>query len=145
VKTVAPSAKRKTCSAPAVERAFDLLDSFTMKLSGLGASMVASLDLRQQVAPLLRSLAAETNITAHLAVLATDEAIYIDRAEAAGELRLTLSSPVALKAVQVRANAHDVSMENESGVCGIGARVFDHRGQVAAPVNLRPGYIGRRP
>ncbi len=165
-----------------IEKLDDDRYNLTMKLFGLGASMMAGLDLRQQVAPLLRKLAAETNITAHLAVLATDEAVYIDRAETAGAIRLTtfvgcrrplhstgigkallawlpesevdriiasrgltaftprtLSSPVALKAelVQVRANGYGVSMEeNEAGVCGIGAPIFDHTGQVAAAVNL---------
>ncbi len=165
-----------------IEKLEDDRYNLTMKLFGLGASMVASLDLRQQVAPLLRKLAAETNITAHLAVLATDEAVYIDRAEGAGAIRLTtyvgcrrplhstgigkallawlpeseidriigsrgltaftprtLSSPAALKAelLQVRANGFGVSMEeNESGVCGIGAPIFDHNGQVVAAVNL---------
>lgn len=165
-----------------IEKLEDDRYSLTMKLFGLGASMMASLDLRQQVAPLLRKLAAETNITAHLAVLATDEAVYIDRAEAAGAIRLTtyvgcrrplhstgigksllawlpesevdriiasrgltahtprtLSSPVALKAelAQVRANGYGVSIEeNEAGVCGIGAPIFDHTGQVVAAVNL---------
>jgi DNA-binding IclR family transcriptional regulator len=165
-----------------IEKLEDDRYGVTMKLFGLGASMVACLDLRQQVAPLLRKLAAETNITAHLAVLATDEAVYIDRAEAAGAIRLTtyvgcrrplhstgigkallawlpegevdriiasrgltaftprtVGSPAALKAelAQVRANGYGVSIEeNEAGVCGIGAPIFDHTGQVAAAVNL---------
>jgi DNA-binding IclR family transcriptional regulator len=131
---------------------------------------------------LLRNLAAETKITAHLAVLATDEAVYIDKAEAPGAIRLTtyigcraplhstgmgkallawlpevevdriiasrgltaytprtISSPAALKAelAQVRANGYGVAIEeNEPGVCGIGAPIFDHTGHVAAAVNL---------
>lgn len=165
-----------------IEKLQDERYGLTLKLFGLGASMVASLDIRQQVAPVLRTLAAETNITAHVAVLARDEAVYIDRAETAGAIRLTtyvgcrrplhstgigkallawlpegdidriiasrglpahtprtLSSPAALKAelAQVRANGYAVSIEeNEPGVCGIGAPVFDHTGRVAAAVNL---------
>lgn len=165
-----------------VEKLEDERYNLTLKLFGLGASIVASLDIRQQAGPLLRSLAAETNITAHLAVLATDEAVYIDKAEAPGAIRLTtyvgcraplhstgmgkallawlpesdvdriiatrgltaftprtISSPAALKAelVQVRANGYGVAIEeNEPGVCGIGAPVFDHTGHVAAAVNL---------
>jgi DNA-binding IclR family transcriptional regulator len=165
-----------------IEKQEDERYGLTLKLFGLGASMVAALDIRQQVAPGLRDLAAQTNITAHLAVLATDEAVYIDKAEAPGAIRLTtyvgcraplhstgmgkallawlpesdvdhiiasrgltaftprtISSPAALKAelVQVRATGYAVSMEeNEPGVCGIGAPIFDHTGQVAAAVNL---------
>ncbi len=72
-----------------IEKLEDDRYSLTMKLFSLGASMVDSLDQRQQVAPLLRQLALETNITAHLAVLAADEAVYIDKAEAPGAIRLT--------------------------------------------------------
>ncbi len=165
-----------------IEKLPDERYGLTLKLFGLGASMVATLDVRQQVAPVLRKLAAETNITTHLAVLANDEAVYIDRVEGAGSIRLTayvgcrrplhstgigkallawlpeseidriiasrgltafmprtISSPAALKAelAQVRSNGYGVSMEeNEPGVCGIGAPIFDHTGQVAAAVNL---------
>jgi DNA-binding IclR family transcriptional regulator len=165
-----------------IEKLDDERYSLTLKLFGLGASIVASLDIRQQAGPLLRGLAAETNITAHLAVLATDEAVYIDKAEAPGAIRLTtyvgcraplhstgmgkallawmpesdvdrviatrgltsftprtISSPAALKAelAQVRSNGYAVAIEeNEPGVCGIGAPVFDHTGYIAAAVNL---------
>lgn len=165
-----------------IEKHEDERYSLTLKLFGMGASLVASLDIRQQVAPVLRSLAAETNITAHLAVLATDEAVYIDKAEAPGAIRLTtyvgcraplhstgmgkallawlpeneidriistrgltaftprtISSPAALKAdlAQVRACGYGVVIEeNEPGVCGIGAPIFNHDGHVAAAVNL---------
>jgi IclR family acetate operon transcriptional repressor len=165
-----------------VEKLEDERYNLTLKLFGLGASIVASLDIRQQAGPVLRSLAAETNITAHLAVLATDEAVYIDKAEAPGAIRLTtyvgcraalhstgmgkallawlpesevdriiasrgltaftprtINSPAALKAelVQVRATGYGVAIEeNEPGVCGIGAPVFDHTGHIAAAVNL---------
>ena len=154
----------------------------TLKLFGLGSSIIASLDLRQQVAPLLRELALQTNITGHLAVLASDEAVYIDKAEVPGAIRLTtyvgsrcplhstgmgkallawlpesevdriiksrgltaytrntISSPMALKAelAQVRRAGYAVSMEeNEPGVCGIAAPIFDHQGHVVAAVNL---------
>ena len=165
-----------------IEKLEDERYGLTLKLFGLGASMVASLDVRQQVGPALRELAAQTNITAHLAVLADDEAVYIDKAEAPGAIRLTtyvgcrarlhstgmgkallawlpesevdriiaargltaftprtISSPAALKTelAQVRANGYGVAIEeNEPGVCGIGAPIFDHTGQVAAAVNL---------
>jgi DNA-binding IclR family transcriptional regulator len=165
-----------------IEKLPDERYGLTLKLFGLGAATVAALDIRQQVAPALRELAAQTNITAHLAVLATDEAVYIDKAEAPGAIRLTtyvgcraplhstgmgkallawlpegdvdrivasrgltaftsrtISSPAALKAelVQVRAAGYAVSIEeNEPGVCGIGAPIFDHDGHLAAAVNL---------
>ncbi|HZQ54611.1 MAG TPA: IclR family transcriptional regulator [Bryobacteraceae bacterium] len=165
-----------------IEKMDDERYNLSLKLFGLGASIIASLDIRQQAGPVLRSLAAETNITAHLGVLATDEAVYIDKAEAPGAIRLTtyvgcraplhstgmgkallawtsdgevdriiasrgltaftprtISSPAALKAelAQVRANGYAVAIEeNEPGVCGIGAPVFDHTGHVAAAVNL---------
>jgi IclR family acetate operon transcriptional repressor len=51
----------------------------------------------------------------------------------------TISSPAALKAelAQVRSNGYAVAIEeNEPGVCGIGAPVFDHTGYIAAAVNL---------
>jgi DNA-binding IclR family transcriptional regulator len=165
-----------------IEKQDDERYGVTLKLFGLGASMVASLDIRKQVGPALRDLAAQANITAHLAVLATDEAVYIDKAEAPGAIRLTtyvgcraslhstgmgkallawlpeaevdriiasrgltaytprtISSPAALKneLAQVRATGYAVSIEeNEPGVCGIGAAIFDHDGHVAAAVNL---------
>jgi IclR family KDG regulon transcriptional repressor len=156
--------------------------ALTLKIFGLGSSIIASLDLRQQVAPVLRELAVQTNITGHLAVLASDEAVYIDKAEVPGAIRLTtyvgsrcplhstgmgkallawlpqsevdrivksrgltaytrntISSPIALKAelAQVRRLGYAVSIEeNEPGVCGIAAPVFDHLGHVVAAVNL---------
>ncbi len=165
-----------------IEKQEDERYGLTLKLFGLGASMVAALDIRQQVAPGLRELAAQTNITAHLGVLATDEAVYIDKAEAPGAIRLTtyvgcraplhstgmgkallawlpeselhriiasrgltaftprtISSPAALRAelAQVRAIGYAVSIEeNEPGVCGLGAPIFDHTGHLAAAVNL---------
>jgi IclR family KDG regulon transcriptional repressor len=165
-----------------VEKLDDDRYALTLKLFGLGSSIIASLDLRQQVSPLLRELASQTNITGHLAVLASDEAVYIDKAEVPGAIRLTtyvgsrcplhstgmgkallawlpeneveriirsrgltaytpntISSPVALKAelAEVRRTGYAISMEeNEPGVCGIAAPVFDHLGHVVAAVNL---------
>jgi DNA-binding IclR family transcriptional regulator len=165
-----------------VEKLDDDRYSLTLKLFGLGSSIIASLDLRQQVSPVLRELATQTNITGHLAVLASDEAVYIDKAEVPGAIRLTtfigsrcplhstgmgkallawlpdgevdriiqtrgltaytpktISSPVALKAelAQVRKLGYAVSIEeNEPGVCGIAAPVFDHLGHVVAAANL---------
>jgi DNA-binding IclR family transcriptional regulator len=165
-----------------VEKLEDDRYALTLKLFGLGSSVIASLDLRQQVAPVLRALAAQTNITGHLAVLASDEAVYIDKAEVPGAIRLTtyvgsrcplhstgmgkallawlpenevdrivqtrgltaytpntISSPVALKAelARVRRLGYAVGVEeNEPGVCGIAAPVFDHLGHVVAAANL---------
>ena len=72
-----------------VEKLDDDRYALTLKLFGLGSSIIASLDLRQQVSPVLRELANQTNITGHLAVLASDEAVYIDKAEVPGAIRLT--------------------------------------------------------
>jgi IclR family KDG regulon transcriptional repressor len=156
--------------------------ALTLKLFGLGSAIIASLDLRQQVSPILRELANQTNITGHLAVLASDEAVYIDKAEVPGAIRLTtyvgsrnplhstgmgkallawlpeaevdriisyrgltaytpstISSPMALKAelAKVRRVGYAISLEeNEPGVCGIAAPIFDHQGHVVAAVNL---------
>src|ERR1700730_16563091 len=55
-----------------VEKLDDDRYALTLKLFGLGSSIIASLDLRQQVSPVLRDLANQTNITGHLAVLASD-------------------------------------------------------------------------
>jgi IclR family acetate operon transcriptional repressor len=165
-----------------VEKLEDDRYALTLKLFGLGSSIIASLDLRQQVSPVLRELATQTNITGHLAVLASDEAVYIDKAEVPGAIRLTtyvgsrcalhstgmgkallawlpesevdrivrarglpaytlktISSPAALKSelAQVRRLGYAVSIEeNEPGVCGIAAPVFDHLGHVVAAANL---------
>lgn len=165
-----------------VEKLDDDRYALTLKLFGLGSSIIASLDLRQQVSPVLRELANQTNITGHLAVLASDEAVYIDKAEVPGAIRLTtyvgsrcplhstgmgkallawlpdgeveriirtrgltaytphtISSPVALRAelAHVRKVGYAVSLEeNEPGVCGIAAPVFDHLGHVVAAANL---------
>jgi DNA-binding IclR family transcriptional regulator len=165
-----------------VEKLEDDRYALTLKLFGLGSAIIASLDLRQQVSPVLRELATQTNITGHLAVLASDEAVYIDKAEVPGAIRLTtyvgsrnplhstgmgkallawlpegevdriishrgltaytpqtISSPVALKAelAKVRRLGYAISIEeNEPGVCGIAAPIFDHQGHVVAAVNL---------
>jgi IclR family KDG regulon transcriptional repressor len=156
--------------------------SLTLKLLGLGGELAGSSDLRQHVAPLLRELAARTRITAHLAVLDANEAVYIDKAEAPGSIRLTtyvghrvplhstslgkallawlpedevnrivrglsmgprtphtITSPAALRAELAatrQAGYAVVNEENESGVRGVAAPVFDHTGRVAAAVNL---------
>jgi len=165
-----------------VEKLEDDRYVLTLKLFGLGSAIIASLDLRQQVSPILRELATQSNITGHLAVLASDEAVYIDKAEVPGAIRLTtyvgsrnplhstgmgkallawlpekevdriidsrgltaytpntISSRIALKAelAKVRRVGYAISMEeNEPGVCGIAAPIFDHLGHVVAAVNL---------
>jgi DNA-binding IclR family transcriptional regulator len=58
--------------------------TLTLKLFGLAGSLIASLNLHQKAAPVLRDLARSSDLTGHLAVLHSGEAVYIDKADAPG-------------------------------------------------------------
>jgi len=75
----------------------------TLKLYGLGSTLIASLDLRKQLYPLLKELAGETRITGHLAVLDNGWAVYVEKVEVMGALRLTT-------AVGKRMHAHSTAI-----------------------------------
>ena len=61
----------------------------TLKLFSLGSSMVSSLDLRSRVHPLLKELTEKAQITGHIAVLDDGYAVYIEKVEVFGAVRLT--------------------------------------------------------
>ena len=61
----------------------------TLKLFSLGSTMVDSLDLRGRIYPLLKELTEKAQITGHIAVLDDGYAVYIEKVEVLGAVRLT--------------------------------------------------------
>ena len=61
----------------------------TLKLFSLGSALVDSLDLRKEVSPLLKELTEKAAITGHVAVRDGGHAVYIEKAEVLGAIRLT--------------------------------------------------------
>ncbi len=59
-----------------------------LKVASLAHGMLEFLDLRQAASPVLRQLVERTRLTAHLAILDNGRAVYIDRAEIPGFLRI---------------------------------------------------------
>ncbi len=59
-----------------------------LKLLGLGSIPNRDLGLRDAVAPLLEQLVRETGLTGHLAILDRGEAVYIDKKEAGGFIKI---------------------------------------------------------
>lgn len=63
--------------------------ALTLKLFGLGSALIDSLDLRRQLYSLLKELTDKTRITGHIAVLDDGYAVYVEKVEVMGALRLT--------------------------------------------------------
>ncbi len=61
----------------------------TLKIFSLASALVDSLDLRKRLSPYLRELTGKAGITGHLAVLDGGYAVYIEKVEVLGALRLT--------------------------------------------------------
>lgn len=61
----------------------------TLKIFSVGSTLVDSLDLRKRLYPYLRDLADKAGITGHIAVLDSGYAVYIEKVEVLGALRLT--------------------------------------------------------
>jgi IclR family transcriptional regulator, KDG regulon repressor len=61
----------------------------TLKIFTVGSTLVDSLDIRKRLYPYLRDLADKAEITGHLAVLDSGYAVYIEKVEVLGALRLT--------------------------------------------------------
>lgn len=59
-----------------------------LKVLGLHRSALAGLEIRELAQPLLQALVERTQLTVHLAVLYHDQAIYVEKAEAAGFVRM---------------------------------------------------------
>jgi len=59
-----------------------------MKLLGLGGLALRGIEVREVAMPILRRLTAETQTTAHLAVLEGAEAVYIERVPSPGFIQL---------------------------------------------------------
>jgi IclR family transcriptional regulator, KDG regulon repressor len=61
----------------------------TLKLFSVGSALVDSLDLRKEVYPHLKELTEKAGITGHVAVRDGGHAVYIEKAEVLGAIRLT--------------------------------------------------------
>lgn len=61
----------------------------TLKVFCLANTLVGSLDLRRQAYPLLKDLAEKSRISGHIAVLDHGSAVYIEKVEVLGAIRLT--------------------------------------------------------
>ena len=59
-----------------------------VKVLGLGQSAISGLDLRRFAGPVLRELVDATGLTGHVAILDHGRAVYIDRAEKPGFIRI---------------------------------------------------------
>ncbi|HSA93314.1 MAG TPA: IclR family transcriptional regulator [Terriglobales bacterium] len=59
-----------------------------LKVLSLSHATLAGLDLRELALPILRHLAGQTGLSAHLAILDHAEAVYIQKAEAAGFIKM---------------------------------------------------------
>lgn len=62
--------------------------SLSLKLFSLGTQLVAGIDLRRSTYSLLKELAEKAQITAHLAVLEGDRAVYVEKIEVIASIRL---------------------------------------------------------
>jgi IclR family transcriptional regulator, KDG regulon repressor len=62
--------------------------SLSLKLFSLGSQLIAGIDLRRSTYPLLKELAEKAQITAHLGVLEGQRAVYIEKIEVIGSIRL---------------------------------------------------------
>ncbi|HEV2325808.1 MAG TPA: IclR family transcriptional regulator [Terracidiphilus sp.] len=62
--------------------------SLSLKLFSLGSQLIAGIDLRRSTYPLLKELAEKAQITAHLGVLEGERAVYIEKIEVMGSIRL---------------------------------------------------------
>lgn len=62
--------------------------SLSLKLFSLGSQLIAGIDLRRSTYPLLKELAEKAQITAHLGVLEGQRAVYIEKIEVIGIIRL---------------------------------------------------------
>lgn len=63
-----------------------------MELFILGSTVIEHLDLRETARPILKELAAETDLTAHLGVLDSQEVVYVEKIES--QARIKVSSRV---------------------------------------------------
>jgi IclR family transcriptional regulator, KDG regulon repressor len=72
-----------------VEKDSDDRYSLTLKIFGLGSALIDALDLRKQLYPLLKELTDKSKITGHIAVLDQGYAVYVEKVEVLGALRLT--------------------------------------------------------
>src|SRR5271156_507005 len=59
-----------------------------LKVLDLGHGVAIGLDLRTVARPILQDLVRRVNLTAHLAILEDGEAVYIERVEAPGFIRM---------------------------------------------------------
>lgn len=59
-----------------------------LKVLALSRGVLAHLDIRQAAQPHLRALVAKTHITGHLAILDAGEAVYIDKVDAPGFIKM---------------------------------------------------------
>jgi len=59
-----------------------------LKILDLGHGVAIGLDLREIARPILQDLVRRVNLTAHLAILENGEAVYIERVEAPGFIRM---------------------------------------------------------
>ncbi len=62
--------------------------SLSLKLFSLGSELIAGIDLRRSTYSLLKELAERAQITAHLAVLEGNRAVYIEKIEVIASIRL---------------------------------------------------------
>lgn len=62
--------------------------SLSLKLFSLGSELIAGIDLRRSTYSLLKELAESAQITAHLGVLEGQRAVYIEKIEVMGSVRL---------------------------------------------------------
>ena len=62
--------------------------SLSLKLFSLGSQLIAGIDLRRSTYPLLKELAEKAQITAHLGVPEGQRAVYIEKIEVMGSIRL---------------------------------------------------------
>ncbi|MFQ5664449.1 MAG: IclR family transcriptional regulator [Terriglobia bacterium] len=59
-----------------------------LKVLSLNRGVLSGLDLRELARPVLRSLVERSHLTAHLAVLDHGQAVYVEKAEAAGFIKM---------------------------------------------------------
>jgi len=59
-----------------------------LKILDLGHGVAMGLDLREVARPILQELVKRVNLTAHLATLEKGEAVYIERVEAPGFIKM---------------------------------------------------------
>lgn len=63
--------------------------SLTLKIYGVGSALIDSLDWRQKIYPLLKQLTEKSQVSGHIAVLDQGYAVYIEKLEVMGAIRLT--------------------------------------------------------